>query len=226
MLIRRDRTILAANNIARKAGATVGKYCWQAFGRSEYISEKDKLYIKEHRADIPLYAGIKCSFCLADELITSNRPANCEVTSSGKIWDTWWVPVKDDIYLHYAIDITERKLIEETLRSTREELEERVIERTAALSETNMLLENVFSNVRILIAYMDTNFDYIRVNNKYAKSEGREPEFYKGKNYFGLNPNEENEAVFRKVIETGQPYFAKARPEKHPEQGMTSGTGA
>lgn len=37
--------------------------------------------------------------------------------------DTWWVPVKDDIYLHYAIDITERKQVEEERERLLKELE-------------------------------------------------------------------------------------------------------
>lgn len=220
MLIRTDRTILAANKIAREVGAIVGQYCWQAFSRSEYIPEEAILYLKEHNG-VPSSAGIKCSFCLADELVTSGQPANCEVNAFGKIWDTWWVPVKDNIYLHYAIDITERKLIENELSRSREKLEERVIERTAALRQSNELLENIFSNVHVLIVYMDTDFNFIRVNIKYAKSEGNGPEFYRGKNYFDLYPNEENEAIFRKVIGTGNPYFAKARPAEHAELGLT-----
>ena len=127
--------------------------------------------------------------------------------------------------LRYAI---ERKQIEEELRRHREFLMELVEERTVELQNSNTallqegaerkkineLLENVFSNVHVLIAYMDTDFNFIRVNNKYAEADGREQEFFTGKNYFDLYPTEENEAIFRKVIETGKPYFAKARPAR------------
>ncbi|RJQ50318.1 MAG: PAS domain-containing sensor histidine kinase [Nitrospiraceae bacterium] len=112
MLIRRDRTILAANKIAREAGALVGEFCWQSFGHSEYISDEAKLYLKEHYGGC-CPPGIKCSFCLADETTASDKPANCEVKAFGRLWDTYWIPVKDDVYLHYGIDITERKKAEE-----------------------------------------------------------------------------------------------------------------
>ncbi|MBI5057845.1 MAG: PAS domain S-box protein [Nitrospirae bacterium] len=136
------------------------------------------------------------------------------------------IPVKD-IEGNYSrtrtamINITERKLIEEALYRAHEELEFRVIERTAALRESNELMENIFSNVHVQIVYLDSAFNFIRVNNKYAKSEGREPEFYAGKNYFGLFPDEDDKMIFRKVVETGEPYSAKAKPYAyagHPEQ--------
>jgi len=111
MLIRKDRTILAANKIAREAGSIVGDYCWKTFGHSEFISEEAKRSLKEHYSGC-CPPGIKCSFCLADETTLPEKSANCEVKAFGRLWDTWWVPVKDDIYLHYAIDVTEQKRIE------------------------------------------------------------------------------------------------------------------
>ena len=151
--------------------------------------------------------------------------------------------------IRYAI---ERKQIEEELRRHQEFLMELVEERTAELQKSNEeleqeiserrkvedaliinykslqaaneLLENVFSNVHVLIAYMDTDFNFIRVNKKYAEADGKKPEFFIGKNHFELYPNQENEAIFRKVVETGEPYFVKAKPFiyiNHSERGMT-----
>jgi PAS domain S-box-containing protein len=137
--------------------------------------------------------------------------------------------------IRYAI---ERKQVEEELRKHREELMELVEERTSELQQSNIallieiaerkeinkLLENVFNNVHILIAYMDTDFNFIRVNSKYAEADGRKPEFFDGKNHFDLYPNEENEAIFRNVAETGEPYFVRAKPfvyAEHPERGTT-----
>jgi len=118
----------------------------------------------------------------------------------------------------------ERIRLIETLRRSRGELEIRVTQRTAELAKANELLEIMFSSIDISIAYMDRNFNFIRVNRAYAEADERESEFYVGKNHFVLFPNEENEQIFKKVVETGEPYSVYAKPFKyaeHPERRVT-----
>ncbi|MBI5592847.1 MAG: PAS domain S-box protein [Deltaproteobacteria bacterium] len=116
-------------------------------------------------------------------------------------------------------DITERMLAEEALRKAHDELGLRVKLRTADLARVNeelrkqnSLLESLFANVGFLLAYMDSGFNFIRVNRAYAEVCDRSPGFFPGKNYFTLCPNKENEVIFRKVVKTGKPYFAYQRP--------------
>jgi PAS domain S-box-containing protein len=92
------------------------------------------------------------------------------------------------------------------------------------LARANELLERMFSNIGVSVAYMDKDFNFIRVNRAYAEADEQEPEFYVGKNHFVLFPNEENEQIFREVVETGEPYFVYAKPFEyaaHPERGVT-----
>ncbi|OIO67435.1 MAG: GGDEF domain-containing protein [Zetaproteobacteria bacterium CG_4_9_14_3_um_filter_49_83] len=81
-----------------------------------------------------------------------------------------------------------------------------------ALFESNELLERVFANLRMLIAYMDTDFNFIRVNHTYAAADGRSPESFVGKNHFDLYPDAQNEAIFRQVVASGEPHIEIARP--------------
>ncbi|MBN2315910.1 MAG: PAS domain-containing protein [Sedimentisphaerales bacterium] len=84
--------------------------------------------------------------------------------------------------------------------------------------ECSDFLEKVFSNIHLLIAYMDVDFNFIRVNNAYAKAGGHPPEFYVGKNHFELYPNQENERLFGEVLQNGQPSSLEAKPFDDPHQ--------
>ena len=90
--------------------------------------------------------------------------------------------------------------------------------------EHNSLLESIFGNTLTMIAYLDADFNFLKVNKAYASADGKEPGFFTGKNHFELFPNEENERLFREVLKTGEPYFAYARAfeyEYNPERGVT-----
>lgn len=123
-----------------------------------------------------------------------------------------------------------RKAIREyrsTLRSAHEQLQGELAERKQAevlLRKSNEMVERIFSMTTTCIAYMDCDYKFIRVNKEYAGADGKTPEYFIGKNHFDLFPNEENEAIFRKVVETGEQYIAKAKPfeyKDHPERGVS-----
>ena len=89
---------------------------------------------------------------------------------------------------------------------------------------TNELLERMFSSIHVLVAYMDRDFNFIRVNRAYADADGRDTEFFRGKNHFALYPNDENEVIFRRTVETGEPYLVSDKAfvyADHPERGAT-----
>jgi len=142
-------------------------------------------------------------------------------------------------------DMTERRRAEDELKKHRDHLEDLVKERTAelseankgleveitqhkktgeALAETNRLLETILDCTHMLVAYLDPQFNFVRVNRVYAEADERDPFFFPGKNHFDLYPDPENEAIFRRVVETGEPYFAYAKAfeyAEHPERGVT-----
>jgi PAS domain S-box-containing protein len=115
----------------------------------------------------------------------------------------------------------------EKLRARVAQMEKAKVRRDKAqktLRDTNELLERIFSTPHALLAYMNRKFNFIRVNCAYAEADGRAPDFYIGKNHFALFPNEENEAIFSRVVETGEPYTTYAKPfeyAEHPERGVS-----
>jgi len=92
------------------------------------------------------------------------------------------------------------------------------------LRDSTGLLQRIFDTTHILIAYLDTDLNFVRVNRTYAEADGRDPEFFVGKNHFDLYPDVENEAIFRGVLRTGKPYHVTEKPfvyAEHPERGTT-----
>jgi PAS domain S-box-containing protein len=88
----------------------------------------------------------------------------------------------------------------------------------------DILLEKIFSCLQIHIAYLDPEFNFVRVNASYAQVAGHNPEFFIGKNHFDLYPDEENEKIFRNVLKSGESYTAFAKPFEYleqPEVGVT-----
>lgn len=111
-LVSKDHCILAQNNAAKTIfGTKVGDYCWGVM-HDITLPIKDPKIVK-NGLDL---LTTKCSFCRADEAFDRNEPINSEVEVKGNIWNTWWIPLGDDVFLHYAIDVTRYKKIEEELR--------------------------------------------------------------------------------------------------------------
>ena len=109
-------------------------------------------------------------------------------------------------YVGSVTDITERKQAER------------------ALQGNNEILERIFDSTHFSVVYLDRDFNFIRVNQAYATTCGHPPEYFPGKNHFQLYPHEENEAIFRRVVQTGEPFTITAKPFEfpdHPEWGVT-----
>ena len=89
------------------------------------------------------------------------------------------------------------------------------------ISGNALMLETIFDHTHFMIAYMDNDFNFIGVNEAYAKKSNKTPDFFVGKNHFDLYPHKGNEAIFKNVVKTGESYFAYSMPLEHPELGIT-----
>ncbi len=89
----RTREIVACNRTGKEVGAIPGAVCFRTWGRS----------------DRP------CPWCLAEKAWRTGEPQHLQTWGMGRYWDAHWIPITDELYLHYALDITESKEAEEEL---------------------------------------------------------------------------------------------------------------
>lgn len=129
-------------------------------------------------------------------------------------------------------DITPRKQMEAELRRLNEKLEQdvqaqtdelrvsvdrlqdEVVRRVLAegkLRKSSRLLEAFFQHTIAPLAFLDRQFNFVRVNDAYARAQGKTPEFFTRKNYFSLYPSEEDRTIFEQVVRTKEPYQAYAK---------------
>jgi PAS domain S-box-containing protein len=98
------------------------------------------------------------------------------------------------------LDISERKQIEEQL------------------ARQASLLNTVMENTGAMLAYFDHDFNFIMANKAYIDGCGHTWEEIKGKNHFYCFPNAENEAIFRRVRDTGETITFKDKPFEYADQ--------
>ncbi|MFW6107178.1 MAG: response regulator, partial [bacterium] len=91
----------------------------------------------------------------------------------------------DELLAEIAESLERRRLVRENrrlLEAAQRELAER--ERAElALRRSNELLETMFATIHLQIAYLDKDFNFIRVNRAYADAANREPQALVGKNH-------------------------------------------
>jgi PAS domain S-box-containing protein len=152
-----------------------------------------------------------CEICETFKVLQTNAPQRWEWTGpDGRIYEIHDYPFTDvdgsPLIMEMGIDITERKRAEEALR------------------EKSRHLEAFFAHSINPLVFLDKNFNFLRVNEAYARACWREVEDFPGHNHFEFYPHEENEAIFREVVRTKIPYQAVAKPftyPDHPEWGVT-----
>ncbi|MBW2154465.1 MAG: response regulator, partial [Deltaproteobacteria bacterium] len=93
LLKKKTREVVLSNKAGRSAGALPGKTCYETWSQ---------------RND-------PCPWCLAQKTWDSGKPQNLVVEASGTVYDAHWVPVNEELYLHYAFDITEQKRLQTRL---------------------------------------------------------------------------------------------------------------
>ena len=108
----------------------------------------------------------------------------------------------------------------EAQMAERERIEALAKDLDAEREQLRTIIEQTDSSIVLL----DREFNFVLVNSAYAATCGYEPEAMVGLNHFDLYPHEENEAIFRRVRDTGEAVEYSAKPfvfPDQPERGVT-----
>jgi PAS domain S-box-containing protein len=100
LLIRADFTIMVSNQAAALAGAVLGQPCYSSLWGF----------------------AAPCPWCKAQEALQTGKPLQAEIEAAGKVWDSHWIPINSDLFLHFVYDITELKEAEQERAKLRERL--------------------------------------------------------------------------------------------------------
>lgn len=87
-----------------------------------------------------------------------------------------------------------------------------------ALEKQKRIHQAIIDNAHTHLVYLDTHFNFVAVNSVYAETCHRTPEELIGENHFFLYPHEENEALFKRVRDTGQSISFRDKPFEFPDQ--------
>ena len=85
------------------------------------------------------------------------------------------------------------------------------------LHKSSQMLEAFFEHTISPLVFMDRSFNFVRINEAYARADGKSPEYFIGKNLFALYPSLKDRAIFEQVVRTRQPYRAYAEPFAFPD---------
>jgi signal transduction histidine kinase len=77
------------------------------------------------------------------------------------------------------------------------------------LKRTNGLLREVFAGTHFLMAYLDRDLRYQRVNRAFARANGMDQERFIGRKHFDMFPDGRIETIFKGVLSSREPYVAE-----------------
>jgi diguanylate cyclase (GGDEF)-like protein/PAS domain S-box-containing protein len=105
LILHRNHIILFQNKAAFELfHSKVGGVCFAELWKGQTLAEKDqKLYEKGH-----ITPDMHCYFCESDRALDGQHVVK-ELYIFDRYWQSHWVGIDKDIYLHYFIDITELK---------------------------------------------------------------------------------------------------------------------
>ena len=101
LLLRPDKVVVGSNKKAADLGIVPGTVCHEAW------KAKDR----------------PCPWCRSATTIPPGVLQREEIEVGESCWETYWVPINSDLFLHYAFDVSDRKQSERELKAYAQKLE-------------------------------------------------------------------------------------------------------
>lgn len=183
-----------AEGVGKQANDIIGKTIWDVFPKEEADSR---------------FGALSHVFETGLEKVIEVRVPQSE---NDDYYITTMTPIKDLEGRVLSVictskNITVRKKIEEALRNSE-----------VQLIKSNQILSTVLEHTHMSIALLDPQFNFILVNQAYANAGKQESSFFPGKNLFDLYPHEENQAIFQRVVDTGELFLVADKQFVYPDQ--------
>ncbi len=108
---------------------------------------------------------------------------------------------------------TKKELLQELdeLRRRVDEVEGLRTAKEPASIEVHQILESMFDRTHMIVVHLNLDFEILRVSRAFADAAGQEPAYFRGKNFFALYKNADNEALLRRVLDSKEVIFESAK---------------
>jgi|GEM_PF-1135553 len=206
----------------------VNRAAKEAYGRDPSETDRqtliDALHIRDLKGEPLTIKSLPSSQALRGERVEGQRYAVCDADGNQLIFMASAAPLWTDDSVSGAVvvwrDVTEREDLMAEISTQR-----RRAERLAGdLQRERDRLQMIMENTHAQLAYLDEDFNFVHVNTAYAAGSGHSRDELIEKNHFDLFPDPENEAIFRRAVETGEPISFRGKPfvyADQPERGVT-----
>lgn len=94
----------------------------------------------------------------------------------------------------------------------------RIGDAEGSLPRDTRVWQRMIDHANTHLVYLDRDFNFVAVNQSYAETCQKKPGELIGKNHFDFFPHEENEAIFKRVRDTGQAVSFQDMPFEFPDQ--------